>query len=159
MNKVLRFFLILAVLVGFVAVAGSQTAWANKVAAPVAGSADAAANTTNRLTTVSPGGCGALVLVDRTVTSICGIATVVSNNGEEIGTAFVGNRPDGFKNKLVTILLNRPGDAILCFVARHGGTIYSYNAETQLWTPLATTNDHGIACAQISTSGDYVLGK
>lgn len=159
MKKYLRFLLILAILVVFVAVAGSQTAWAGKLAAPAAGLSNAMDNSVSLLTTVRPEGCGAETPIDGTVSTLCGIATIVSDNGRNIGMSYLGNRPDGFKNKKVSVLFSEPGGAILCFGAKDGGTIYFYNMGIETWVPIATTVENGIACARIYASGDYVIGK
>lgn len=159
MNKIMRFALVLAVLavVAFAAVSG--TVWAGKSVAPAASAPEAGAEASNGISTVRPEGCGAVVPVDSTVSSLCGIATIVSGNGQEIGTSTLGNRPDGFANKKVNVNLTKPGDAKLCFGAKNGGVIYFYNVATETWIPLLTTVENGIACAQISFSGSYVLGK
>ena len=159
MNKTMRLVLIVAVLVCTVIAAGSQTAWASKPAASVAAPAAAAQGVEGLTTVIPPAGCGSQTPVDETLSTLCGVATIVSDNAKLIGTSYLGARPDGFKNKKVLVTLWDAGSASLCFVARSGGTIYFYDTTLQKWTPIFTTVTNGIACAQITQSGEYVLGK
>ena len=159
MNKYMRILLVLALLVGFVAFAGSQAAWAVKPAAAPAAGASSMANSVSGSTVNPPSGCGSDVPVDLGATTLCGVATVASDNGELIGTSHLANRPEGFKNKMVVVTLFNEGTyGQLCFAARKGGAVYFQNPVTMLWSPIFTVVENGLACASIFQSGNYVLG-
>ena len=162
MNKIIRFVLILALLVGVVVVAGSKTAWASPApSSPVEKANPAPVAVSANVGTVNVPGTGkAGVHVVGTADcpiSIWGIATLCPLSSNTDVLASLDPRPDGYLSKIVELKFSS-GSARLCFASVNGNEVIYFNID-DVWTRLYTFYMDGQACVDVSSSGQYVLGN
>jgi hypothetical protein len=154
MNKTIRVLLIVAVLVGILAVAGSQTVWASP--APVAPAAAAeevapAPVAADAFVGTGGGGCQAQVVDNGETKGICGLAKVYSTYGTHVVARVSGG---------VLHLYFSRGSAEVCFAAPRNGVIYwqpvqNHNTWIALTTVRKLVNGKFMACTVTSQSGSY----
>jgi radical SAM superfamily enzyme with C-terminal helix-hairpin-helix motif len=164
MNKTIRFLLILVLLVGVVAVAGSKVAWAGSAPASDQAKAEAASALALKPGTVvvpvpnHPEQEGVNVDASKACpVSIRGHATLCALTS---GTEVFGSlraRESGYLSKVVSLYFTS-GSARLCFGAPQGNEVIYVDSNGE-WVPLYTFYVDGQACVDVSTSGLYVLGK
>lgn len=158
MNKTVRFLLVVALLVGVIAVAGGTAVWASPAAkAPeaVSAKADAALPAAGSLDgTVSGGdGCSGKRVQDGEKAGICGLATVATQVGSSV---FAKASAGG----ILSLFFDR-GSALICFAAPHNGVIYfqPHPGANNVWFPIATRVENGRACANVSANGYYKFSR
>jgi hypothetical protein len=154
MNKTIRFVLILTVLVGVLAVAGSQTAWASP--APVAPSAAAekvapAPVAADAFVGTGVSNCGSQNVGDGQERGVCGLAKIYTTYGSHIIARARGG---------ILTLHVYSGSAEICFAAPRNGVIYYQSLQNHnTWLPLTTVrklvNGHFMACTVTGQSGRY----
>jgi hypothetical protein len=184
MNQTFRIFIVAALLLGVLLVAGSQTAWAQPKAEEAL-SSQAQAGSFASLShkdggTVKPppdkvkickngnfsvGGVSTL-RVRKLARDYCIIASL--HDARQLR----GSLPDGariladatlfrvtYRGHFVGQLPSEAGNAELCYAVPPGknATIYLLNQGKHTWQPIPTTVKKGTACARVQTSGYYAL--
>ena len=159
MNKTIRLLLVVILFVGVVAVAG-KNAWASPVVPAPAAKVDAGVAQANpQVGTVVVPEHGSVVRVQHKSCpeNVSGAATLC---GLETGTDVVASldpQPAGYLSKIVNLAF-AGGSAKLCFPALHGTEKIYFN-QMGVWTQVSTFYESNKACAIVSISGQYVLGK